>query len=773
MSIRARLIIIIFLVVILAASLLFTTFFIRNLQIRAQEDVAKLTELQLQIYNESEKMLAILADDMNRYPRVFLEVIAETDAAFSIISEIEFIRSLSPAIDESLLAIDNIKAILRANTSRLELDMQQIFVTNGLNQITGTTLFSYILRNHDRLTSFQIFLLSEFSSKVNSYIFGYELARDQFTEIFNEVNSLLTRRSRNITFIASGVNIVLLIAVLMVIIGIVSGVSKSIRSLLESVQVMAEKDLSQPVPVWGRDEITSISKSLEILRLSFSRRLKVANEMSGDTVEVGGDLSSITQETAAAITQISSNISSMALQIQKVSESLNSSADENAQVSSSISDLNQGFHKTRQAFELTAELIDQLLKAFGRISELSSQRRERAEHLGRMSAERIAEIREMVQSIQSVEESSQNMGKILTGINEIAEQTSILSMNAAIQAARAGDAGKGFSVVADEIRALALSTGEQSSTMRDMMSGIINSLNQVSRASRGTQESFAHFESEINGLVSAFGEIGTSVDDMTGTVNDVRSHISEVDDLSASAVSQSEDIKDSAAQMSTELDELKHVGEEISNGFREITQSVGEITDAVTSIADLNVGLQDKAKALKVAVSSFTLPELDAEGNEIRDTGDINLDDPADLKGDGQGDGQDEGQGDGTADQPKDSGAVDNSDVADNSVADDNSEAADDSEEENDAALPREDGDSGAEAAYGEDTTDTRPPGPQAFVPEADLPSNVPPENLEAESRLLDELDADREASVADLEVLELDSPETGDPDNGADGQKT
>jgi methyl-accepting chemotaxis protein len=617
MSIRARLVIIFFLVIVLAASLMFSNFFIRNIQIKAQQDMEKMTGLQFQILNEAQVMMRMVTDSMSKYPDEYVRTIEETNAKFAVIEEIEFIRQLSSEIDRQLLDIGNIQAILRGNTQRLLFDMEQLFVDNGLNTISSSSLFSYILRNHDRLTSYQIFLLSEFSSKINNYIFGYEVSSDKFLEIFENVNELISRRSATVTLIAVVINSILLIAVLFVIGSIISGVSRSIKQLVSAVQVMADKDLSHPVPVVGRDEITTISQSLDILRLSFSRRLKVASEMSNDSVEVGTDLSSITQETAAAITEISSNIASMAEQIQKVSDSLNSSADQNAQVSSSITELNAGFHKTREAFQMTAALISELLKSFSRISELSTQRREKAEALGRMSKDRIAEIKQMVESIHLVEESSQNMGKILNGINEIAEQTSILSMNAAIQAARAGDAGKGFSVVADEIRSLALSTGEQSNIMRDMMGGIINSLNEVSRASRGTEESFALFEGEINALVGAFGEIGESADEMTGTVGDVRNRLNEVDDLSARAVSESEDIKDAATQMSTELDELKHVGEEISNGFREINQSVGEITAAVTSIADLNIGLQDKAAALKTAVSSFTLPLLDAEGNEI------------------------------------------------------------------------------------------------------------------------------------------------------------
>ncbi|AHC13750.1 methyl-accepting chemotaxis protein [Salinispira pacifica] len=641
MTIRARLMISFVLVMVLAASLIFSIFFISDLNSKARADQRVLIGLQAQIDLEAQSMLKMLANTMSSYPDAYEEAVAETDAQLARVSEIQFIRGLSPVIDRQLLEIDNIKAIIRANSQKVLLDAEQIFEENGFNTISGSSLFSYILRNHERLTSFQLFLISEFAGKTNQYVFGYEVAHEQFAEVIDSINDAVIRRSRIITLVMVGFNIFLLLAVLAVTAGIMSGISKSIKGLVNAVKIMTDKDLSQTVPAVGRDEITFISKNLEKLRLSLSRRLSEAQRMSVESVDVGQDLSSITQQTAAAVTEISSNISSMGDQVEKISDSLNTSAERNNRVNTAISELNNSFHKTREAFTLTAELITSLLKSFNRISEVSSTRQEQAELLSRLSKERIAELKQMVDQIQKVEDSSQNMEKILTAINEIAEQTSILSMNAAIQAARAGDAGKGFSVVADEIRALAITSGEQAANMRDIMVGVINSLKSVSRTSQTTEESFLHFQGEIQALVQAFEEIGDNTSQMTGTVEDVRSHLNEVDDLSAHSVAQSEEIKESASGVAQEIEQLKNLGSEISYGFTEISQSVGEITSAMTSISDLNVGLQDKAKGLDESIASFVLPgreelyedaspgdEGDAEPREA----DQRTSEPADLE---------------------------------------------------------------------------------------------------------------------------------------------
>lgn len=608
MTIRARLMISFVLVLVLAASLIFSIFFISDLNSKSRADQRVLIGLQAQIDLEAQSMLKMLANTMSSYPDAYEEAVAETDAQLARVADIQFIRGLSDQIDRQLLEIDNIKAIIRANSQKILLDAEQIFEENEFNKISGSSLFSYILRNHERLTSFQLFLISEFAGKTNQYVFGYEVAHDQFAEVIDSINSAVIRRSRIITLVMVGFNVLLLLAVLGVTAGIMSGISKSIKGLVQAVEIMTDKDLSQAVPVRGRDEITVISQNLEKLRLSLSRRLSEAQRMSVESVDVGQDLSSITQQTAAAVTEISSNITSMGDQVEKISASLNTSAERNNRVNSAIAELNNGFHKTREAFTLTAELITSLLKSFNRISEVSTTRQEQAELLSRLSKERIAELKQMVDQLQKVEDSSQNMEKILTAINEIAEQTSILSMNAAIQAARAGDAGKGFSVVADEIRALAITSGEQAANMRDIMVGVINSLKSVSRTSQTTEESFLHFQGEIQALVKAFEEIGENTSRMTGTVEDVRSHLNEVDDLSAHSVAQSEDIKESASGVAQEIEQLKNLGSEISYGFTEISQSVGEITSAMTSISDLNVGLQDKATGLDESISSFVLP---------------------------------------------------------------------------------------------------------------------------------------------------------------------
>ncbi len=641
MSIRIRLIIIFFLLLILVISLFFSLYFFKGITNKAQSEENQLVELQFQVAEESRVMARVIIDSMTNYPVNYVNAIRKTDALFEAVKKLEFVGRLSSKATEQLQGIEYLRNLLRQRTDNLLGDINLIIVQNNLNRVERS-LFDHVLRNGEDLASYLIDGISEFATAVNLYMWVYEKTARELLDIIKVVNQEVTRRTDLLTVIMLSTNGVLLVVVFIIMLRILTGITGSVSLLVNSVNRISDHDLSQPVVVKGKDELVKVSGNLEVLRRELAHSLGQARKMSVDSIEVGDDLSAITQQTAAAVGEISENINSMAVQINRVSESLAKSAEKNGHVNNSIMQLDGVFHKTRGGFQESAQLISKLSYSFSQISETSLQRKEQAEALGAIGKQRSGEFKEMVQSILEVENNSRNMDKILHGINEIAEQTSILSMNAAIQAARAGDAGKGFSVVADEIRGLAISTGEQSKTMQELMVVIMKSLHEVAKTSQSTEKSFVRFQEEILGLVDTFAEIGQSVQQMTGIVNDVTASMTDVDQLSAAAVEQSEEISSSSQDVAAEIDGLKIVGKEMSDGFKEIAFSIKEINEAVTSTAEINVGLQERADSLNRSISSFILPENE-EGQSPAVI--VENDDSASTIGDpNRGDSRQEGQ---------------------------------------------------------------------------------------------------------------------------------
>lgn len=188
-------------------------------------------------------------------------------------------------------------------------------------------------------------------------------------------------------------------------------------------------------------------------------------------------------------------------------------------------------------------------------------------------------------------ENSHSIGKIIAVINDISEQTTLLSLNASIEAARAGEAGRGFSVVADEIHRLA----EQSVGAAGEIERIVNGIQQQTE---GTVQTVEQAESivasqgvALNHAITLFKDIDANVEEMTERLE----HISEGVDR----IGQSQTVTVDA------ISSISAVSEQTSAASEEVQNMVDLQLKAVENLSNASVVLNDKAKELQEALSAF------------------------------------------------------------------------------------------------------------------------------------------------------------------------
>ena len=190
------------------------------------------------------------------------------------------------------------------------------------------------------------------------------------------------------------------------------------------------------------------------------------------------------------------------------------------------------------------------------------------------------QIQETAKRIKRLGESSQQIGEIVELINDIAEQTNILSLNAAIQAAMAGEAGRGFAVVADEVQRLAERSAEATKQIADLVKTI----------QADTNEAVASMEQATNGVVQA-----TRLADAAGQALGEIESVSE--QLSSLIVSMSRDAQqqyESATVVSSSMAKIQETTTMTSSGTRQTAEAIGKLSDL--------------ARELQASVSGFKLP---------------------------------------------------------------------------------------------------------------------------------------------------------------------
>ena len=184
---------------------------------------------------------------------------------------------------------------------------------------------------------------------------------------------------------------------------------------------------------------------------------------------------------------------------------------------------------------------------------------------------------ESAESVRQLAGNADNIGSVLDVIRSIAEQTNLLALNAAIEAARAGEAGRGFAVVADEVRTLAKRTGDSTDEIQKMIERLQNDTQQVVTKMESSREQATTTLSSAGQTTSAIEHILTSVTAINST-NEQISH---------------------ATQEQTEA------AESIDQSIVNISQLTGDVSDAATKTAQASESLRAMVDELKRLVVQF------------------------------------------------------------------------------------------------------------------------------------------------------------------------
>jgi methyl-accepting chemotaxis protein len=327
---------------------------------------------------------------------------------------------------------------------------------------------------------------------------------------------------------------------------------------------IAQRDL-EPIGIDSNDETGMLVKAVEGTLASKERIGQAINHMAIDHASVLEQLA----ENANLLVNAANEIAASS---EEMSRGANQQVDQIHQVSTAIE-------------EMTATILETSRSA-GMVTQASRNAAETATTGGQTVAEtihgmqKIADVvREVSESIGRLAGSADQIGEIIGVIDDIADQTNLLALNAAIEAARAGEQGRGFAVVADEVRKLAERTGRATAEITQMIHGIQS----------GTETAVRSMESGIQQV-----ESGRELADLAGN------HLSEI-------VAMSEQVLDMIQQIATASEEQSSVAEQISKNVEHISSVTRESAKGTEQSAAAAEELYRQAQALREVVARFKL----------------------------------------------------------------------------------------------------------------------------------------------------------------------
>ncbi len=350
------------------------------------------------------------------------------------------------------------------------------------------------------------------------------------------------------------------------------------------------------------------------------------SEASWQVLSASEQASRATESIASACQQVAMGVEEQAKSVQATSTSMD-------QLSGAIEQIAVGSHEQGKGLQQAMELVRQVSFALSQVASNSQAVTERSRQAGEAAQGGAETVRKTIDGMQRIMTSmsdvsakvtdlgqrSGEIGKIVATIDDIAAQTNLLALNAAIEAARAGEQGRGFAVVADEVRKLAERSSIATKEIADLIAGIQRGVDEAMRAMEGGNVQVHSGNALAEEAVDALQMIVAAASDISSQIEQISAASEELDSSSAEMVnamdgvtaiveentSATEEMAAGSTEVARSLESVTGISEENNAAIQEISASAQEISAQVQEVVAASVSLSQIARELQESMATF------------------------------------------------------------------------------------------------------------------------------------------------------------------------
>ena len=409
--------------------------------------------------------------------------------------------------------------------------------------------------------------------------------------------------------------------VALLVLGLTCGVSLflsrsialSLGRLGVGIQTMAQGDLRVEFPSRGRTEIALLGGYLNQLLLKFRESLGTMRQTSGHNLDLRSRLSDTVEIVTSSAVEIEANNQSITNQLARLDAMIEAAVKDLMRIDDTMNHFSQRILTQDGKVTESVKDVSSTMAEMAQISVVAEDNGRAVKALVEESDHGQQVFEEAFDRLQEVNDSFgliQEMSGVITGI---AAQTSLLAMNAAIEAAHAGEYGKGFAVVADEISKLAELSAHSSQEIANTIQLVTKTIEDTTKIREMTSGAFDSIRSRITEVNTSFATIHARIVNVQGGSQKLLGVMEDLKNSSSAMTGEATQMVEWLGAVRSSTETINQVSNEVNSNIAETAIGLKEINQAVTVVQEQAVAMASVGDSLDTAIRLFVLDEPAAD----------------------------------------------------------------------------------------------------------------------------------------------------------------
>jgi len=580
-----------------------------------------LGKMQDALNAENSGLMNYMLSSFNKSIEEYQVLTSETRDAFARgASEIVVLPTLDSRIAESLDSVYRLNDLMnnRRDSHRESADYFWKVASETypyINNVPFTHILiddTYRRRATDELMTAAEDFVSAEAILYDTIVSNLSILNKQISVIDSEIERITRKQSLVMDF--SIISVIILSFILSLL--IIRSIIRKINRIQDDIAVLATGDLTRRVDESGKDELSQLGVNLNTFIVNLVETLSSIQAGSRANTEARNNLILAVEDSSSSVVEGEKNVESILNLASRLDSSVSESSRSADQIVSRVDSFAEMIQSQASMVEESTAATTQIMASLSNMSKSVSGNKDaalRLESVARDGSEIIEETGSTIRRVSSHVNTIQEMADVIKGV---ADQTNLLAMNAAIEAAHAGDAGRGFSVVADEIRKLAEKTSENSRIISENLRSIINDINSATDSSNQTVQSFEQIDVEIRGVISRTAEVASSIEELNQGSGQVMEAMSELQDYTNRVKESTVDISEKIHSVRASVKDASEVSHQVTSGSEEIRTGMSVIRESSERTREVADSISTISLDLDTAVSRFKVADEDVPFSE-------------------------------------------------------------------------------------------------------------------------------------------------------------